>query len=236
MKTVTKALAWTGGVSAALEVLSAALYSRLSDSIPVHWGLSGEPDSWASRPWIFAVALMPVGLAALAAASGRRAMEAGPGSEPEAPRRREGTVVVAMGASAALATGLYAFALAAALGVDPAAVRRCVAPVIGLALVALGNVLPRVKRNRMLGVRLPWAYGDDRTWAVTQRFGGAALVALGLLFMTTFFMTGRATAVVVAAGLVAFLAATTAVSLIAYKASKSAADSRADQGGNDEND
>jgi uncharacterized membrane protein len=29
--------------------MSAAAYPRLSERVPVHWGITGEPDRWASR-------------------------------------------------------------------------------------------------------------------------------------------------------------------------------------------
>src|SRR5688500_13146455 len=45
-------------------VLSIALYDRLPDPLPTHWGLSGEPDGFTAKPW--GAFVLPVLLAALA--------------------------------------------------------------------------------------------------------------------------------------------------------------------------
>jgi uncharacterized membrane protein len=51
---------------------------------------------------------------------------------------------------------------------------------IGIALVLLGNVLGKVRRNFWLGVRTPWTLASDRVWYATHRLAGKTMVLGGL--------------------------------------------------------
>jgi uncharacterized membrane protein len=52
---------------------------------------------------------------------------------------------------------------------------------IGIAIVLLGNVLGKVRRNFWLGVRTPWTLASDRVWYATHRLAGKTMVAGGLV-------------------------------------------------------
>ena len=52
---------------------------------------------------------------------------------------------------------------------------------MGLMWVALGLMLPRFRRNPIVGVRTPWTLTSDENWAKTQRFAGYSMVVGGLL-------------------------------------------------------
>ena len=51
---------------------------------------------------------------------------------------------------------------------------------IGAGLVALGNYMPRIRKNYTMGVRTPWALASDHCWQRTQRMGGICFVVIGL--------------------------------------------------------
>lgn len=51
----------------------------------------------------------------------------------------------------------------------------------GALLVLLGNVLPKCKRNGVVGFRLSWTKYSDLTWQKSNRFAGIMLVAVGIL-------------------------------------------------------
>jgi uncharacterized membrane protein len=70
--------------------------------------------------------------------------------------------------------------LRSALG-TPVAVDRALAGGIALAVVLLGNMLGKVRRNFWLGVRTPWTLADDRVWYATHRMAGKTMVAGGVL-------------------------------------------------------
>jgi len=85
---------------------------------------------------------------------------------------------------------------------------RLVVVLFGLALVAIGNLLPRTRPNVGVGVRTPRTLTDAQLWQQVHRAGGYATVALGTV--TTLaglvFTHGTIAPVVAAAAGVAALA------------------------------
>lgn len=51
---------------------------------------------------------------------------------------------------------------------------------IGILLVILGNIMPKMRRNAMFGLRTKWSMANDSVWQKSQRFGGIASVLCGL--------------------------------------------------------
>jgi uncharacterized membrane protein len=59
---------------------------------------------------------------------------------------------------------------------------------VGLVFVVIGNYLPTVRPNYLVGIRTPWTLASDLSWVRTHRVGGRifvieglALIALGLV-------------------------------------------------------
>ncbi|HEY1959238.1 MAG TPA: SdpI family protein [Polyangiaceae bacterium] len=164
---------------------SAAVYPWLPAQVPVHFDLAGRADGWASRP--FGAFLLPaIGLAMIALTY---------------VRRRGVGVVLAV--SAIFLAALDVLVLRAALG--DATLGGAIWILAGAFLVAIGLFLPRVRPNRWVGVRTPWTARSPEVWARTQRVGGYAMLACGLLVMLSagdqgpFGMALRGVAVIAAA-------------------------------------
>ncbi len=49
---------------------------------------------------------------------------------------------------------------------------------LGFLLIIIGNFLPKLRRNHVAGIRVPWTLNDERVWDRTHRFAGG-LVMLG---------------------------------------------------------
>jgi len=58
---------------------------------------------------------------------------------------------------------------------------KIVLALTGFLFVALGLILPKTWRNRVLGVRTPWTLARDESWARTHRVAGYSFVAGGIL-------------------------------------------------------
>ena len=59
-----------------------------------------------------------------------------------------------------------------------------VAPVfVGLLFLILGNYLPKLRRNRTMGIKLPWTLASEENWTRTHRVAGFTWVAAGLLML-----------------------------------------------------
>ena len=63
-----------------------------------------------------------------------------------------------------------------------------VAPVfVGLLFLILGNYLPKLRRNRTMGIKLPWTLASEENWNRTHRVAGFIWVAAGLLMVVSAF-------------------------------------------------
>jgi uncharacterized membrane protein len=173
MMTRTKVLI---GISALSTAGIAFVYNRLPEKIPLHWGFSGQIDSWGGRANIIWMALMPLAMIAL--------FRILPLLDP----RKEAYVKNAK-AMAFMETALTVFFIglvwlvaAASLGF-PIDVGDTVRVGIGLVFIVLGNFMGQLKRNYFVGIKTPWALADDEVWRRTHRRGGWVFVIDGILFI-----------------------------------------------------
>ena len=74
-----------------------------------------------------------------------------------------------------------------ALNYDPAAdrslsmdhINQFVNIGIGALLMALGNIMPKARKNAVFGLRTKWSMANDAVWQKSQRFSGIACVIAG---------------------------------------------------------
>lgn len=62
-----------------------------------------------------------------------------------------------------------------------------VAPVLAVMFIILGNYLPKVENNGIVGVRAPWTRKNSAVWAKNQRFTGKLFVIIGFFILITCF-------------------------------------------------
>lgn len=163
------ALASLGGAA----VASAALYSQLPERVATHFDLHGNPNGWMSRPWA-ATFLPAFGLLLWAI------VRFAPRILPASDKKRLAGSIVALFASitAVFMAAIHVVILRVAIGAD-VAVNQIVYVLAGLLFMGIGLVLPRVKRNPLIGVRTAWTLRSDENWARTQRVGGYVMVIAG---------------------------------------------------------
>ena len=49
--------------------------------------------------------------------------------------------------------------------------------------IVIGNYLPKVRPNYMVGIRTPWTLTSDLSWDRTHRIGGRLFVLEGVVFI-----------------------------------------------------
>lgn len=99
-----------------------------------------------------------------------------------------------------LVLGLHAGLLAAAFQ-HPAMAARIMGLTLAVFMIAVGNVLPRLRPNWVAGLRAKHVLSDPDVWRTTHRVFGAALVASGVLTLIVAF-TAPSYALVAGIGLV----------------------------------
>lgn len=165
------------GLWAAVVAVTLGGYSLIPSGawLPVHWGPSGEPDAFWPRDLAL---LMPplIGMVTTLVfwSVGRFA----PPAQLEASRHAWRTVVPAL-------TGLFLTIQSGIVLVGmgyPDLMVRMICVAIGVMLILLGNIMPKMQPNGLAGIRLPWL-GDPMVWQKTQRLGGLLFVAGGLVLL-----------------------------------------------------
>ncbi len=54
---------------------------------------------------------------------------------------------------------------------------------LGVLFIVLGNIMPKVRRNAVFGLRTKWSMENDSVWQKSQRFGGFSAVVCGLILI-----------------------------------------------------
>lgn len=155
--------------------ITAAVYPRLPQRVPVHFNLYGVADGWMDKP-IGAPLLLGFALLIwVVVRFGARVL-------PRAARdRMDASPVKLVGLlTAGLFVALQLIVLYAALH-DRASMGQPLS--IGLAVywIVLAQVLPRVRRNPFIGIRSAWTLSSDENWARAHRFGARAFTVGGLV-------------------------------------------------------
>lgn len=138
----------------------------LPDHIPLHWNAEGVIDGTGSKYSAFFIPGLTLALALM--------MECLPRLDPkkEAYKKFSGAyhavklifVLFMLGACLCL---LY---LAYVPGSLPMA--RVTTGGLGLLFCAIGNYMPKFKKNYFVGIKTPWALASETVWRKTHRLGG----------------------------------------------------------------
>lgn len=162
---------------AATFIAPLAVYHRLPEVVPTHWDIAGHVDHYEPRfIGVFMVPLASVGVTLALIFGGWFARRNG----LSPPSMRYWPLVVLLAAATQLF--LVVQQLRAALGhaVD---MPGSVLALVGIAMVASGNYLGKVTRNRVFGIRTPWTLASDHVWERTHRLCGPLFVLAGLGFL-----------------------------------------------------
>ena len=82
---------------------------------------------------------------------------------------------------------VYAVALGAEISVASVVVAAT-----GVLFVAVGNYLPKCRRNYTIGIKAMWALEDEANWNATHRFAGKVWVVGGLMVILVSFLPLKA--------------------------------------------
>jgi immunity protein, SdpI family len=159
----------------AMFLLTAVSWSSAPARIPVHWGLSGQPDRYGGR--VEGLLLLP-----LAAAGLYGLLLLIPRIDPRRAHYERFATAYAI-----LRTSVVGFLLALEVFTHFWMRGRQIEtnvflPVaVGAMMLVVGNYLPKLKSNWFVGVRTPWTLSSEESWRRTHRLAGRLFVASGAI-------------------------------------------------------
>ncbi len=153
----------------------------LPDKIPAHYGFDGQADRWGSK---YEALLYPVitilmgcfllGMAKLAA------------KQEEHGENNRNVIIV---------TGIFVLLLFNALNAYflytgfhrvedlssvPIEIYQLVFGLLGVLMIVVGNIMPKLRMNSVAGLRTRWSMKNEVTWKKSQRIGGISFIAGGI--------------------------------------------------------
>ena len=172
---------------------------ELPAEIPVHFDFVGNITRWGSK---YELLILPVILLSVSFGSRflllhfhRDAEQAESDKEKQAAAANAkvlGMVILSQTVILSCIQGLLLYNTVLALRresfLSTVAGEKLLTVLCGALLLLLGNILPKCRRNGMVGFRLSWTKYNDLTWQKSNRFAGMMLVAAGALgIISTFF-------------------------------------------------
>lgn len=166
----------------------------LPEQIPAHYGFDGQVTRWGSKYETLIFPAMTVLLGAIMLALAKFS------SKQEETGSNNEKVCLAIGiASLALFNAMTAYFLYTDFqAVDDLSstvldVNQLIFGLLGISMVVLGNIMPKLRMNSAAGLRTVWSMKNDITWKKSQRFGGISFIAGGtVIVVVCFFAKGAA--------------------------------------------
>lgn len=161
-----------------------AVLQFLPDQIPAHYGFNGQVDRWGSKYETLIVPAMTLVFGLIMILCARYA------SKQEKDGRNNEKICILTGVFSLavfnvmtayfLYTSYYMVENLADVKVD---LSQLVFVLMGVLMVVVGNVMPKLRKNSLIGLRTPWSMANEAAWKKSQRFGGIAFVVTGILLI-----------------------------------------------------
>ena len=152
----------------------------LPDRIPAHYGWDDQVTRWGSKyeTLLFPVVTLFFGAVMLAVAEA-----SGKGEKGE--NNRRGCILGGIAGVLVFDVLNFYFLYTDFCQVEnlsqvPVDLWQLIMGVLGIAMIVVGNIMPRVGRNSLVGIRTRWSLQSPEAWKKSQRFGGIAFILGGL--------------------------------------------------------
>jgi len=162
------------------------------DRIPAHYDFAGKADRFGSKYEYLLFPLFALALGAFFLLVARAQQKKGVEANAK-------VLLYASIFTVIFFTLLGSYFMVKALRYDPSSapevsyddVNRFINIGMGVLLMALGNIMPKMRRNGLFGLRTKWSMANDAVWQKSQRFGGISAVIAGLcLIVLSLFLPG----------------------------------------------
>ena len=166
-------------IVALMLIISACAWVKIpaGQQVPIHWGISGEPDLFTNKNmglFLFPlVAIIEAGLMALIALIEPRRWNI---------KRSMKAYTVFWIASLGLLLVVHIFVVLSALG-QKMDIRVVIPVAIGLLNIVVGNYMGKTRSNFFAGVRTPWTLSSELSWNKSNRLGGKLLIMFGVIMI-----------------------------------------------------
>lgn len=192
------------GLTAVAFLSTALSMPYLPDRVPMHFDVNGAVDRYGSKYEMFilplAMLIMNIALEFVARKNKNAAL-----NTREAQSARANAKVSAISATAisvvfwALNFGLLYLAFLGSDSVEsmPFDMMGIISTLLGLAIIVMGNYMPKTKANSLIGFRCKWTKYNEVTWQKSNRFGAYVMIVSGIASTLCGLIFGGMTSVII---------------------------------------
>ena len=156
----------------------------LPEKIPAHYGFDNQVDRWGNK---YEALLFPIisllmgyfllGMAKLAAKQ-----------EEHGENNKNVTIIMGILVLILLnALNVYSlytsFNKVENLSFVSLDIGQLVFGIIGMLMIVIGNLMPKLRMNSMIGLRTHWSMKDEATWKKSQHIGGISFIIGGIIII-----------------------------------------------------
>ena len=180
-------------------IISAAALQILPDNIPVHFGINGNVDRFGSKYEVFlftgtVILTTVVGILIRRKFEKEQACASAEKSSAHSAGNAKICGIVCTVMNAVMIGFEFVFiaigytGLQQISGTEAELYCSITAILMGIMFAVLGNVMPKMKMNGLMGLRTTWSMKNDIVWERSQRmagtvtfFGGVAIILSGII-------------------------------------------------------
>ena len=165
---------------AILVIFNLLFYNKMPAELPTHWNFQGQADDYSSK---FDAMVLTHGFLVVMNIFMCFMLD----NDPRNKKQKNFLMTLSKLAMPAIMLVVYTITVMVGLGRD-VNVSVIIPVFVGLLFIAIGNYLPKTRRNYTMGIKLPWTLNSDENWRRTHRLGGICFVIIGLCLILSVFL------------------------------------------------
>lgn len=164
-------------------VMFLAAYSRLPETMPIHWNAQGQVDGYGSRMTAAITFFLPLLLALM--------FQFLPKIDPkkknyEKFQKYYDIMAIFMTVFFVVVNGVV---LTETLKPGTVSIGTIISVLVSVMFIVLGNMMGKIKHNYFMGIKTPWTLADPDVWNKTHRVGGIMWVVIGIVSLVAAFVS-----------------------------------------------
>ena len=168
----------------------------LPETVPAHYGINGSVDRYGSKFELFILPVCSLIFGVFMFLSAKNS------SKHETSTKNNEKIVLVTGECILLlftALSFYFFYLAfhnvTNVYSPDIEIGNILCFLMGVTMIVLGNIMPKAKKNSIVGFRCSWTLKSDEVWKKSQHFAGISSVITGIFLVIASFFVHNMSAV-----------------------------------------
>lgn len=161
-------------------IFNALFYSKMPAELPTHWNFQGQVDKYGSK---FDAMVITPGFLSIMNLFLCFMLD----NDPKNERQNNFLMTLGKMSMPIIMVVVYIITVLSGLGreVNTSVI---ISLFLGTLFIAIGNYMPKVKRNYTMGIKLPWTLNSDENWRRTHRLGGICFIIVGFSLILSVFL------------------------------------------------